>query len=919
MLASQIAAAMERTRLYLAEQRRRQRAEALGQISATLATALDIDQGLETALAQLEKLVVYDYASIALFQEGLSRIRAWRGFGPDPQDVKPVITPIAITELKTLEVLIASKQALLIGDTAESDLWRSDILGGTPTRCWIGAPLIVRDVVIGALMVDHRTPGVYGPDDRDAVAALANYLAAAIENARLRAQTLRQVHELTALYETSLDISAKLQPEVLLEVVVQRAVALLNARGGGLYLYDPIGDRLRMVVSYNLDRDYSGTVLERGEGLCGQTLIAGLPLTVEDYSAWEGRPFLFYHVSLRAVVTMPLRWQNTNVGVLFIADDVPGRTFNQEEIELLSRLAAQATIAIANLDLYTAAQRRAEQLRLVNEVAQHMTGILHPTEVSAEVTRRICETFHYYAVAVCLVEGDLIRPSAGVVRQAGVRGQGSGVGEEAPTPEIAPLVVDKPLRVGREGIIGHVAATGKPLLVSDVEHDPYFMRIPELPLTASELAVPLTLGGQVIGVLDIQSDRTGAFDQTDLETMQALAGQLSIAIANARLFEAARAHAAELEKRVAARTAEIRAQQERIEAILHSVADAVIVTDLEGRVVLTNPSAEALLLSDGDEQNGRADLSADHWSLASAVAQLVRKLATAPSDAEHSVETVEGAGRVLQAHAARVLDDGRTLGTVITLRDITRLRELDRLKSQFVSNVSHELRTPLSNIKLYLSLLAKGRPERRGDYLSVLEREAARLERLIQGVLDLSRLESAAAPASGRSTLRREPVMLDEVIAGVLEAQRVSAESRRLTVTHIPSPDAPPVMADRNQLIQVFTNLLTNAILYTPEHGAIEVSTRCVQRSPAEEQDASSSSAAWAVVSVRDTGIGIPPDALDRIFDRFYRSPRAEATGAPGTGLGLAIVKEIVDLHGGHVEVESEVGVGSTFSVWLPV
>lgn len=890
MLASQIAAAMERTRLYMAEQRRRERAEALGQIAATLAMALDINEGLETALAQLEKLIAYDSASIALFQDGVSRICAWRGF----EDITPVITPIPISELKTLQHLIATHQALLIPDTAESPLWRPNILGGTPIRCWIGAPLIVRDTVMGALMVDSRTPRVYSPDDRDAVAMLAHYLAVAIENARLHAQTLRQVRELTALYETSLDITTKLEPQALLEVVVQRAAAFLNARGGGLLLYDPTLDQLRMVVSYNLDRDYTGTVLKRGEGLSWQALISGRPVATDRYSTWEGRPLAFYHTRFTAVVAIPLRWQEADVGVLFIADDTPGRSFSQEEIELLSRLAAQAAIAIGNLQLYTAAHHRAEQLHLVTQVAQQVTGILHPTQLATEVARRICEAFNYYAVSVCLVEGDLIRVSAGVVRTSP---------EKSTERSIEPLVVDKALRIGQEGIIGWVAATGQPLLAPDVDRDPHFLRIPELPLTASELAVPLLLGGQVIGVLDAQSERKGAFDETDLETMQALAGQLAIAIANARLFEAVRSYAGELEQRVAERTAEIRAQQERTEAILRSVADAVIVTDLEGRVVLTNPTAEALLTDNAASER------AEHRELAARLTDLIRKLALAPGP--HQAEMVEGDGRVLQAHAARVLDDGQAVGTVITLRDITRLRELDRLKSQFVSNVSHELRTPLANIKLYLSLLAKGRQEKREDYLSVLEREANRLEKLIQGVLDLSRLETRP------NTLRREPVVLDEVIAEVLETQRLSAESKRLTLCHIPGSDVPPVLADRNQLIQVFTNLVNNAILYTPEGGQIEVSTRLSSRPLSSGEDGIG--LPYAVVSVRDTGIGIAPEDIDRIFDRFYRAPQAETSSVPGTGLGLAIVKEIVDLHGGHVEVVSQVGVGSTFSVWLPV
>ncbi|MCB9419771.1 MAG: GAF domain-containing protein [Ardenticatenaceae bacterium] len=225
------------------------------------------------------------------------------------------------------------------------------------------------------------------------------------------------------------------------------------------------------------------------------------------------------------------------------------------------------------------------------------------------------------------------------------------------------------------------------------------------------------------------------------------------------------------------------------------------------------------------------------------------------------------------------------------------LQQLDRLKSKFVSDVSHELRTPITNLTMYLDLLERGRADRREHYVSVLQKETARIRQLVEDILDLSRLE-ASRDQGGMF----KPVDLNEIVSQVVTAQLPQINAAGLRLRFLPDTDLPLILAAPHQLTQVVTNLLTNAVNYTPE-GSIEVKTY-------QENDE-------VCLMLQDTGMGIDPDDMPHLFERFYRGQRVAQLGVPGTGLGLGIVKEIVDLHGGRVEAASEFGKGSVFRVWL--
>lgn len=226
-----------------------------------------------------------------------------------------------------------------------------------------------------------------------------------------------------------------------------------------------------------------------------------------------------------------------------------------------------------------------------------------------------------------------------------------------------------------------------------------------------------------------------------------------------------------------------------------------------------------------------------------------------------------------------------------------RLQELDMLKSKFVSDVSHELRTPVTNMELYLKLIRRN-PDKQDEYLDILQEETERLESLVLDILNLAQVDN-------KPSLALAPIDLNALLQGVVDVHRAIAESRHLELRLQLADNLPVLMGDTSKLIQIATNLIINAINYTST-GFVRIFTQAHK-------------AKWVRFSVEDSGTGIYAEDLPHLFDRFYRGKRDQIADVPGTGLGLSIVKELVDLHHGTIDVESEVGRGSTFTVSIPV
>jgi signal transduction histidine kinase len=445
------------------------------------------------------------------------------------------------------------------------------------------------------------------------------------------------------------------------------------------------------------------------------------------------------------------------------------------------------------------------------------------------------------------------------------------------------------------------------------------------------LSVPIWRQEQVQGVITLANAQPRPWHHEEVRMLDAIGRQIGVALANARLY------------------AEAVRREARILTILENVVDGLLVFDQRNTLTLMNRAAEALFSFYSKENDGARQAAALLWQWL----QSQRELPFAPMSIEFALPTlsldsetghtiaaqcrIKGCAerrgenpawpcwlqpggpdeeqlrqcaiyrriprRAVQAQCAEVRDAAdQVQGTVVALHDVTNFRELDELKGRFVSNVSHELRTPLSAMLLQISTLLKyydrfSDHERR-TMIGEVQQQAHVLRELIEDILELSRLDAR------RSLPQKQWFDLVSHCQEGVASMRPALDEKGLSLDLAQCTGSRYILADPNQLMRVLRNLLSNAIKYTPEGGQIALRLEQI----GEE----------IRLSVTDTGIGITPEEQSYIFDRFFRSEGASRM-ASGTGLGLSITKEIVELHGGRIELQSTPGEGSTFTVYLPI
>ena len=342
---------------------------------------------------------------------------------------------------------------------------------------------------------------------------------------------------------------------------------------------------------------------------------------------------------------------------------------------------------------------------------------------------------------------------------------------------------------------------------------------------------------------------------------------------------------------------QIAKRESGLQTIFSAMQDALLVVDSNRQVILTNQTFRKLFTLPEISTGTPLLEIVRHATLEGAITDAFRG-----SESVRSELTLDGSQIELHAVATKN-DAGELTGALVLFHDITELKKMDQIRRDFVANVSHELRTPLSILRGYIETLLDS-PETSREELSrilgVMERHSKRLDLLAQDLLTLAQLESA------NPNLQLGNVDLSNLFSEVVRDWKKKLAPKQLSVIVDVSPDTPTIRADRQRLQEVLYNLLDNAVKYSPEHSEI----RLIARQRDEE----------IVLSVSDSGIGISKDDLPRIFERFYRADKARtAENIRGTGLGLAIVKHVAQLHGGHVEAESEVGKGTTIRVVLPM
>lgn len=650
---------------------------------------------------------------------------------------------------------------------------------------------------------------------------------------------------------------------------------LLKGNASGIYLIRPDG-KIYQTLTHNLPAGYTERIAQNYKGLPGESVLQSLqPVCIEnvleDPVYGEGIHFMADY-GVHALAILPVLFRDQIIGALVSYYNKP-HIFKEEELQLGLTLAHTLAIAIQNARLYQAEHNQRELAEALVQAAATLNGILDVDEVLDQILEQTLRVANCRSVSVLMLEGD----TAHLVRTRGLDG-GFRLGQDNTAYNI-------PLKLPS---LYQMYKTEKPILISDTEKDPRWTFLPGTERIKSYAGAPMLIDRQVVGFLNVDDDKPGFFTEETTHRLEAFAAHAANAIRNARLYRQMQEYANELEDRVQERTAELQAAKEYIEGILASVPDAVFVLDEHGRLMHANQAGEALLAL-ARQQN--LDLFSP---------TTLSKMVSGAGPSEKNLLEVKG--RAYQPLASHLSQEEQPAGKVLVFRDVTRFRELDKMKTQFVSDVSHELRTPLTNMTIYLDLLKTvNDPAKQQNYLETLQRETGRLAHLIEDLLTISRIEA------GRVEMYIKPVDVNRLITELAKDRTIMANSRGLILACDPSSDALAAMADARLLNQAVSNLLTNAINYTPPEGAIMLKSSLV-----EENGKS-----WVTISVIDNGVGIPESELNHIFERFYRGSASYQTKAPGTGLGLPISKEIVERMGGQISVESEVEEGSKFTVWL--
>ncbi|MCC6191844.1 MAG: response regulator [Anaerolineales bacterium] len=415
----------------------------------------------------------------------------------------------------------------------------------------------------------------------------------------------------------------------------------------------------------------------------------------------------------------------------------------------------------------------------------------------------------------------------------------------------------------QDSLAGYVIRTGEAVLLD--ENSP--QKIKTAYLVHSLVYVPLKVRDRILGVLGVDNRRAGrAFTRHDQRLLQALGDYAAIAIDNANLY---------------ARTERERAQ---LETILRETEDGVIAVDDQNRLILMNPTARTAFGVNSADIAGRDFATVIH-SLE------VRELIAGKS---RQAEVILDDGRVFNAHLTPIAGVGRA----VVLQDITHLKKLDRIKSEFVTTVSHDLRSPLTAILGYVELISRAGPvnEQQAEFIRRVQFSVQSITTLITDLLDLGRIEA------GFDT-QKEPTHLALVVRYAVDGLRQQAEAKRHTLVLDVPENLPTIFANPPRIRQMLANLIDNAIRYMPEGGQVTVTAR------ADDQ--------LILITVHDNGLGIPPADQPYVFDKFYRASNTRQEYA-GTGLGLSIVKSIVENHDGRIWLDSRPESGTTFTVVLP-
>lgn len=973
-LSGQAAVAIQNLRsVALAEQRAReasQRSEELALVNrvvSAMVSSPDLREVLDAVAGELIAAFRLAHATIALLNEdrlSLTVVAEKSSVGGE----SAVGGRIPVQGNPAFEQVISTRRPVMIPDAQISPLLApihvSMVQRGIQTIAVF--PIIAGGEVIGTINLDLIEKGrAFTPQEMALGETLVGQISTSIQNANLYEQTQRALAETETLYQASAALNAAQDYDAILDILRRNTVlGHQHASRVSINLFDRpwTGEHIPewfIPIARWSDQPLEATPTARypmSSWTTARELLQPDRVTVVENTLTDprldktARSVYVERMGARSLVMTPLsvggQWIGHVVGIYR-----QQARFEEKDRRILMALASQAAVSIQNLRLLAESRRRAAQLETAAEIARDTSGTLALESLLDRAVNLIRERYGYYHASIFLLDEE--RKNAVVAASTGEAGaELKRRGHSLP--------------VGSQSVIGVVTETGQPLVLNDVRESPIHRPNPLLPETLAELAMPMKIGNLTIGALDVQATEVDAFSADDVAVLQTLADQIAVAVDNARSYELAQQAIAETRQRVQ----ELSTLFELSRALASAPLDPAQLADTVARYfiqVLDVPQASISLLNPetgqfqiladlvrseetgelvANEDVGETFEAADYPATAKVI-QTLQPLITQASDShadpaelnymkEHGLQTLmvlplavkgEAFGIIelevwgkerrftsdqinlamtLANSAATALENARLYEAQRKTAD--QLRELDKLKSQFLANMSHELRTPLNSIIGFSRVILKGIDGPITDLqkqdLTAINSAGQHLLELINSVLDISKIEAGKMELAFEDNLN-----LADLITSAMSTAVGLIKDKPIKLIKEVQPDLPTVRADPTRIRQVLINFLSNAAKFT-EEGSITVRAE-TQIGPEGQPE--------VVVSVIDTGPGIALEDQDKLFKPFSQVDSSPTRKVGGSGLGLSISRLLIELHGGRIGVESEVGKGSRFYFVLPL
>lgn len=911
---------------------------ALYEATRSLSEATSLEDALDATVAQLFMLDPMD-GYIVLLEENTGALLPVRGvLSPEQFNLSQDLfrsDVLMITDLHNQTEISEEQQQELLNVGAEA-------IAVVPMR--------TRDILQGWIAVLYNRVLDFSNDNERFLTTLADNAAVAIDNRNLQLRTETAFDEATILYETSRSLANVSSPQQIVDAVVTKLrLTSANQVFMAIPATETNSEDLVVIANWQADGQSGinllGVTLNPDQFPAWRQVSTNSLLTIDDIfqepDLSELEQMGLESTDARALAVIPLRAGNRRLGVIWIASSQPHK-HTERDRRIYQSFAEQASLSMEATRLLEQTDRRARQLSISAQVSQIANSILDLNVLMPRLVDLIRDAFHYDHVQIFLMDN---------------KDQFAELRASTGEPGRQLLAINHRLAKGSKSVIGQVTTTGQPVIALDtadahVVHRPN----PYLPLTRSEMALPIIVKGKIAGALDVQSNTPNAFGDDDVNVLTTLANQISVALDNARLFEQAETRAREMGFLF------------NVTATASSGADKTLNESLADVVSLVRESLNALNVSlylseSYTDQYGESYTLLRAAALAGSDQPLseVSEILVGSSENALSQVAVEGEPRIFNnlddepnylpistdakaAIAVPMISGYQTIGiialedrransyTAETLnlmgaltnslssiiqntrlleqvqRSNEQLRELDRLKSDFLANMSHELRTPLNSIIGFSRVILKGidgpLTEMQEQDLSTIYNSGTHLLGLINDILDQAKINS------GKMDIHPDYFDMKAVVEGVRSIGIGLIKDKSVDMRLEIASGLPKAFGDEFRTRQVLLNLVSNASKFT-QQGSIIVRVYLDKHAETGKD--------MMRVDVQDSGIGIAEKDIPLLFEAFRQVDSSLTRTVGGTGLGLPIAKNLIEMQGGQMLVHSVVNAGSTFSITLPL